>query len=50
MSKDNNKCIVLKVDDETKTKMMSFYKQYAKDKQIPYVSMQAVNEDVVITI
>ena len=50
MSKNNNNCIVLKVDDQTKDKMMSFYKQYAKDKQIPYVSMQAVNEDVVITI
>ena len=50
MSKDNNKCIVLKVDDDTKSKMMSFYKGYAKDKKIPYVSMQAINEDVVITI
>ncbi len=47
---NNNNCIVLKVDDETKAKMMSFYKAYAKDKIIPYVSMQAVNEDVVITI
>lgn len=50
MSKDNNKCIVLKVDDNTKSKMMSFYNEYAKDKKIPYVSMQAINEDVVITI
>ena len=50
MKKNNNNCIVLKVDDDTKSKMMSFYKQYAKDKEIPYVSMQAVNEDVVITI
>lgn len=50
MGKNNNNCIVLKVDDQTKNKMMSFYKQYAKEKQIPYVSMQATNEDVVITI
>ena len=47
---NNNNCIVLKVDDETKSKMMTFYKENAKDKVIPYVSMQAVNEDVVITI
>ena len=50
MGKNNNNCIVLKVDDQTKNKMISFYKQYAKEKQIPYVSMQATNEDVVITI
>ena len=25
MGKNNNNCIVLKVDDETKSKMMAFY-------------------------
>lgn len=50
MTKNNNNCIVLKVDDETKEKMLKFYKSNAKDKVIPYVSMQSTNEDVVITI
>jgi len=50
MSKNNNNCIVLKVDDETKQKMLNFYKDNAKDKIIPYVTMQSTNEDVVITI
>lgn len=46
----NNNCIVLKVDNLTKNKMLAFYKSYDRGKQIPYVTMQAVNEDVVITI
>lgn len=46
----NNNCIVLKVDDETRNKMLSFYKDQDRGKVIPYVTMQAVNEDVVITI
>jgi len=46
----NNNYIVLKVDDETKNKMLDFYKSSAREKQIPYVTMQAINEDVVITI
>lgn len=50
MSKDKTSCIVLKVDDETKEKMIKFYKSNDRGKKIPYVSMQAVNEDVVITI
>lgn len=51
MANDNkNNCIVLKVDNETRNKMLSFYKEYDRGKQIPYVTMQAVNEDVVITI
>ena len=50
MSKNNNNCIVLKVDDETKQKMLNFYKDNAKNKIIPYVTMQSTNEDVVITI
>lgn len=49
-SNNKNNYVVLKVDDDTITKMLQFYKEYAKDKQIPYVRMQAVNEDVVITI
>lgn len=47
---NNNNYVVLKVDDSTKQKMLSFYKDRAKDKKIPYVSMQSVSEDVVITI
>ena len=47
---NNNNGIVLKVDNETRNKMLSFYKEYDRGKAIPYVTMQAVNEDVVITI
>lgn len=51
MANDNkNNCIVLKVDDETRSKMLAFYKGFDRGKQIPYVTLQAVNEDVVITI
>lgn len=52
MAKNNNKnnYIVLKVDDETKDKMVKFYKSNDRGKTIPYVTLQAVNEDVVITI
>lgn len=51
MNNDNkNNCIVLKVDTETRNKMLSFYKAYDRGKQIPYVTLQAINEDVVITI
>ena len=51
MANDNkNNCIVLKVDNEIRNKMLAFYKEYDRGKQIPYVTMQAVNEDVVITI
>ena len=50
MSNNKNNCIVLKVDDETRDKMLKFYKDNDRGKKIPYVSMQAVNEDVVITI
>ena len=47
---NSNNCIVLKVDDETKDKMLKFYKDNDRGKKIPYVTMQSVNEDVVITI
>lgn len=47
---NNNNCIVLKVDDETRNKMLAFYKEYDRGKALPYITMQAVNEDVVITI
>lgn len=45
-----NNYFVLKVDDETKEKMLKFYKSGDRGKKIPYVLLQAVNEDVVITI
>lgn len=47
---NKNNVIVLKVDDEIKSKMLSFYKSGDRGKKIPYVEMQSVNEDVVITI
>ncbi|MDD6879140.1 MAG: ribonuclease HIII [bacterium] len=50
MANNNNNYIVLKVDDETKQKMINFYKPFDRGKKLPYITMQAQNEDVVITI
>ena len=30
--------------------MLEFYKEFDRGKSLPYITMQAVNEDVVITI
>ena len=42
--------IVIKVDDETKKKMIEYYKDKMRDKKIPYVVFQAEEEDTVITM
>ncbi len=42
--------VVIKVDDETKKKMIEYYKDKKRDKVIPYVVFQAEDEDTVITM
>lgn len=42
--------IVIKVSDETREKMISYYKDKKRDKEIPYVVFQAQDEDTVITM
>ncbi len=42
--------VVIKVNDETKQKMIEYYKDKKRDKVIPYVVFQAEEEDTVITM
>ena len=42
--------VVIKVNDETKEKMIEYYKDKMRDKKIPYVVFQAQEEDTVITM
>lgn len=42
--------IVIKVSDKTKEKMIKYYTPKKRDKVIPYVILQAQDEDTVITI
>ncbi len=42
--------IVIKVSDETREKMIKYYTPKKRDKVIPYVVLQAQDEDTVITI
>ncbi len=42
--------IVFKVSEETKQKLIEYYKDKKRDKEIPYVVFQAQEEDTVITL
>lgn len=42
--------VVIRVNEETKKKMIEYYKDKVRDKEIPYVVFQAVDEDTVITM
>lgn len=42
--------IVIKVNEETKQKMIEYYKDKIRDKKIPYAIFQAQEEDTVITL
>lgn len=42
--------VVFKVNDEVKEKMIQYYQDKKKDKEIPYVVFQAVDHDTVITL
>ena len=42
--------VVIKVNDEIKAEMIEYYKDKVRDKKIPYVVFQAVDEDTVVTM
>ena len=42
--------VVFKINDEIKEKMIKYYEPYKKDKEIPYVVFQAVDNDTVVTL
>ena len=42
--------VVIKVDDETKQKMIEYYKDKMRDKTPPYALFQAQEEDTIITL
>ena len=42
--------VVIKVNEETKQKMIEYYKDKVRDKKIPYAIFQAQEEDTVITL
>ena len=50
MAKNNNNCVVLRVNDEIKAKMIKYYEDKKRDKVIPYVVFQAQDNDTVITM
>ena len=51
MGKNNsNNCVVLRVSEKTREKLINFYKDKKRDKVIPYVVFQAQDGDTVITL
>ena len=42
--------VVIKINEETKQKMLEYYKDKKRDKVIPYVVFQAKDEDTVVTM
>ena len=48
--KNNNNCVVLRVNDKTKEKMLKYYEDKKRDKVIPYVVFQAQDGDTVVTM
>ena len=51
MAKNNsNNCVVLRVSEKTREKIINFYKDKKRDKVIPYVVFQAQDGDTVITL
>ncbi len=49
-NKNNNNCVVLRVSEKTREKMIKFYEDKKRDKVIPYVVFQAQDGDTVITL
>lgn len=50
MAKSNNNCVVLRVSEKTREKLIKFYEDKKRDKVIPYVVFQAQDGDTVITL
>ena len=49
-NKNPNNCVVLRVSDKTREKLIKFYEDKKRDKVIPYVVFQAQDGDTVITL
>lgn len=52
MAKKNNSnnCVVLRVNEKTREKMIKYYEDKKRDKVIPYVVFQAQDNDTVVTM
>lgn len=48
--KNTNNCVVLRVNEKTREKMIKYYKDKKRDKVIPYVVFQAQDGDTVVTM
>ncbi len=48
--KNQNNCVVIRVSDKTKEKLIRYYEDKKRDKVIPYVVFQAQDGDTVITM
>lgn len=49
-NKNSNNCVVLRVNDKTREKMIKYYEDKKRDKVIPYVVFQAQDNDTVVTM
>ena len=49
MANTNNN-VVIRVNEKTKEKMIKYYEDKKKDKEIPYVVFQAIDNDTVVTM
>ena len=49
-NKNPNNCVVLRVSDKTREKLIKFYEDKKRDKVIPYVVFQAQDGDTVVTL
>ena len=48
--KNTNNCVVLRVNEKTREKMIKYYEDKKRDKVIPYVVFQAQDGDTVVTM
>ena len=49
-NKNPNNCVVLRLSDKTREKLIKFYEDKKRDKVIPYVVFQAQDGDTVVTL
>lgn len=48
--KNTNNCVVIRINEKTKEKMIKYYEDKKRDKVIPYVVFQAQDGDTVVTM
>jgi ribonuclease HIII len=49
-NKNQNNCVVIRVSDKTREKLIKYYEDKKRDKVIPYVVFQAQDGDTVVTM